>query len=218
MTVLLFACLFVYFCLPFLLPFFVLYFFLLQVFFHCPSCGYAGHNLDTCNLEYTNTDANVQWPVSVVHSLVPKVIAMWMCIWCTKLWVRQCPFVHKSGCVQTQALLTCSSVATENLQFTVHHSLLWGNSWVINSACNFVDILCETRQVQMFGTDRTIKLSWTRLYFFSFFMGLEFAWNSSPNVNEVNTVCYKIHQLHILVCQIVLPYYQISVARIQCLL
>lgn len=118
----LFVCLFIYFCLPFLLPSFVLCFFLLQVFCYCPPCGYAGHNLDTSDLEYTNTDADVQWLMSVVHILVPKVIAMWTCVWCspfTKLWVLQCTFVHKSGCIRTQALLTSNSVATENLRFTV---------------------------------------------------------------------------------------------------
>jgi hypothetical protein len=64
----------------------------------------------------------------VLHCLVPKVIAMWTCVWCspfTKLWVLQCPFVHKSGCVWTQALFTSSSVATENLHYMVYHSLLW---------------------------------------------------------------------------------------------
>ena len=125
-------CLFVDFCLPCLLPSFVLCFFLLQVFCHClprgyaghfchcPPHGYAGHNSDTSDLEYTNTDANVQWLMSPVHSLVPKVITMWTCIWCSpfpNLWVLQCPIVHKSGCVWTQALLTSSSVATENFAF-----------------------------------------------------------------------------------------------------
>jgi hypothetical protein len=97
--------------------------------------------LDTSDLEYTNTYTNVQWPMSVVHSLVPKVIAMWMCIWCspfTKLWVLQCLFLHKLGCVQTQALLTSSFVATENLHCTVYHSLLWAvivGKWPSNQQC-----------------------------------------------------------------------------------